>query len=129
MASGLARAAREGRRGGNPGVVARDPDALRRLQHARADAYLARVTARTSEWLPLVIRLPGMSQVARGLQVKLDLVRWDEVDLTVEARLLEIVFGFIQPRASRRASRRLARPERLSGRGAQGGPCGAAHRL
>ena len=40
--------------------------------------------------LPLVIRLPGMSQVARGLQVKLDLVRWDEVDLTVEARLLEV---------------------------------------
>src|SRR5450830_1282837 len=40
--------------------------------------------------LQLVIRLPGMPQVARGLQVKLDLLRWDEVDLTVEARLLEI---------------------------------------
>ncbi len=40
--------------------------------------------------IPLVIRLPGMPQVARGLQVKLDLLRWDEVDLTVEARLLEV---------------------------------------
>ncbi|HWZ48678.1 MAG TPA: RNB domain-containing ribonuclease [Herbaspirillum sp.] len=40
--------------------------------------------------LPLVIRLPGMQQVARGLQVKLDLVRWDEIDLTIEARLLEV---------------------------------------
>lgn len=40
--------------------------------------------------IPLVIRLPGMPQVARGLQVKLDLLRWDEVDLTIEARLLEI---------------------------------------
>jgi exoribonuclease-2 len=40
--------------------------------------------------LPLVIRLPGMPQVARGLQVKLDLVRWDEVDLSIEARLLDI---------------------------------------
>ncbi|MDB5776592.1 MAG: ribonuclease [Herbaspirillum sp.] len=40
--------------------------------------------------LPLVIRLPGMQQVARGLQVRLDLVRWDEVDLTIEARLLDI---------------------------------------
>ena len=40
--------------------------------------------------IPLVIRLPGMPQVARGLQVKLDLLRWDEVDLTVEARLLDI---------------------------------------
>jgi DNA invertase Pin-like site-specific DNA recombinase len=57
VASGLARAAREGRRGGNPGVVARDPDALRRLRHAREDAYLARVTARASAWLPLVVRL------------------------------------------------------------------------
>lgn len=43
VVSGLARAAREGRRGGNPALRARDPDALRRLQHAREDAYLARV--------------------------------------------------------------------------------------
>lgn len=40
--------------------------------------------------IPLIIKLPGMPQVARGTQVKLDLLRWDEVDLTVEARLLEI---------------------------------------
>jgi exoribonuclease-2 len=40
--------------------------------------------------IPLVIRLPGMPQLARGVQVKLDLIRWDEVDLTIEARLLEI---------------------------------------
>ncbi|TFW17845.1 ribonuclease catalytic domain-containing protein [Duganella callida] len=40
--------------------------------------------------IPLVIRLPGMPQVARGAQVKLDILRWDEVDLTVEARILEI---------------------------------------
>jgi exoribonuclease-2 len=40
--------------------------------------------------IPLIIRLPGMPQAARGTHVKLDLIRWDEVDLTVEARLLEI---------------------------------------
>ena len=40
--------------------------------------------------IPLVIRLPGMPQIARGLQVKLDLLRWDEIELTVEARLLEM---------------------------------------
>jgi exoribonuclease-2 len=40
--------------------------------------------------IPLIIRLPGMPQAARGTHVKLDLLRWDEVDLTVEARLLEI---------------------------------------
>src|SRR3954463_1957047 len=51
VASGLARAAREERRSGNPAVVARDPDALRQLQHVRADAYLARVTAQSTEWL------------------------------------------------------------------------------
>lgn len=47
--------------------------------------------------IPLVIRLPGMPQVARGLQVKLDLLRWDEVDLTVEARLLDV--PAVQPAA------------------------------
>jgi exoribonuclease-2 len=41
--------------------------------------------------IPLLIRLPGMPQVARGMHVKLDLVRWDELELTIEARLLEVV--------------------------------------
>ncbi|WP_426114964.1 ribonuclease catalytic domain-containing protein [Massilia sp. PWRC2] len=41
--------------------------------------------------IPLVVRLPGMPQVARGAAVILDILRWDEVDLTIEARLLEVV--------------------------------------
>ncbi|MFZ6842817.1 ribonuclease catalytic domain-containing protein [Undibacterium sp. RuTC16W] len=41
--------------------------------------------------VPLVIRLPGMPQMARGAQVKLDILRWDEVDLSVEARILEML--------------------------------------
>ena len=40
--------------------------------------------------IPLIVRLPGMPQVARGAQVKLDILRWDEIDLTIEARLLEV---------------------------------------
>ncbi|WDZ96526.1 RNB domain-containing ribonuclease [Herbaspirillum sp. WKF16] len=40
--------------------------------------------------IPLVLRMPGLPQLARGLQVRLDLLRWDEVDLSVEARLLEV---------------------------------------
>jgi exoribonuclease-2 len=40
--------------------------------------------------IPLIIRLPGMPAVARGAQVKLDILRWDELDLTIEARLLEL---------------------------------------
>ncbi|MFI4940446.1 MAG: ribonuclease catalytic domain-containing protein, partial [Burkholderiales bacterium] len=45
--------------------------------------------------IPLIIKLPGMQQVARGTQVKLDLLRWNEVDLTIEARLLEIEMGAV----------------------------------
>ena len=41
--------------------------------------------------IPLVIKLPGMQTLARGTQVMLDLVRWDEIDLSVEARLIEVV--------------------------------------
>ncbi|OON60636.1 ribonuclease II [Massilia sp. KIM] len=40
--------------------------------------------------IPLVARLAGMPQVARGAAVKLDILRWDEVDLSLEARLLEV---------------------------------------
>ena len=76
VVSGLARAAREGRRGGNPAIRARDPDALRRLQHAREDAYLARVSASADAWLPLVAKL------------RLEESRtWDEVVRAVNARL------------------------------------------
>ncbi|WP_334188022.1 ribonuclease catalytic domain-containing protein [Noviherbaspirillum sp.] len=40
--------------------------------------------------IPLIIRLAGMPQMARGTEVKLDLIRWDEIDLTIEARLIEV---------------------------------------
>ncbi|NVD98958.1 ribonuclease catalytic domain-containing protein [Massilia sp. BJB1822] len=40
--------------------------------------------------IPLVIRLPGMPSLARGIQVKLDVLRWDEVDLSIETRLGEV---------------------------------------
>lgn len=74
VVSGLARAAREGRRGGNPALRARDPDALRQLQHAREDAYLARVRAGADAWLPLVV------------QVRAEEGRtWDEVVRAVNA--------------------------------------------
>ncbi|MFC7518161.1 ribonuclease catalytic domain-containing protein [Herbaspirillum sp. GCM10030257] len=43
--------------------------------------------------IPLIIRLPGMPQAARGTQVRLELIRWDEVELTIEARLLEMATG------------------------------------
>ena len=41
--------------------------------------------------IPLVIKLPGMQPVPRGASVKLDLLRWDEIDLSLEVRLLEVL--------------------------------------
>jgi exoribonuclease-2 len=40
--------------------------------------------------VPLVIRIPGLPALARGAQIRLDLPAWDEIDLTVEARLVEV---------------------------------------
>lgn len=40
--------------------------------------------------IPLTIVMPGMRPLARGTQVRIDLIRWDEIDLSVEARLLDV---------------------------------------
>lgn len=41
--------------------------------------------------IPLVIRLAGLPTMARGSRVKLDVISWDEIDLSLEARFLELV--------------------------------------
>ena len=41
--------------------------------------------------IPLVIQMPGLQSLARGAQVRLELLHWDEVDLSVQARLLDVV--------------------------------------
>ncbi|MBR7799344.1 ribonuclease catalytic domain-containing protein [Undibacterium fentianense] len=41
--------------------------------------------------IPLIIRLPGMPQMARGAQVRLEVIRWDELDLSIEVRVLEML--------------------------------------
>ncbi|MCL1886408.1 MAG: RNB domain-containing ribonuclease [Betaproteobacteria bacterium] len=40
--------------------------------------------------IPLTISLSGTRSLERGTQVKIDLLRWDEVDLSVEARLVDV---------------------------------------
>lgn len=40
--------------------------------------------------IPLTIVMPGMRPLARGTQVRVDLIRWDEIDLSVEARVLDV---------------------------------------
>jgi exoribonuclease-2 len=57
----------------------------------QADAVVLKDDVLRLSDVPLVIRLAGMPQVARGTPVRLDIVRWDEVDLSLEARLLEVI--------------------------------------
>lgn len=59
-------------------------------QQRQVDAVVLKEEILRLTDIPLVIRLPGMPQIARGMQVRLDLLRWDEIDLSVEARLLEV---------------------------------------
>jgi exoribonuclease-2 len=40
--------------------------------------------------IPLTISLPAVRSLGRGTQVTIDLLRWDEIDLSVEARLVEV---------------------------------------
>ncbi len=55
--SGLQAARARGRVGGNPGLRARDPDAIRKLRASRDAAYLDGVLAQAESWLPTVRRM------------------------------------------------------------------------
>jgi len=55
--AGLASARSKGRVGGNPGLRARDPAALRKVRLARADGYLERLNEAAQDWVPHVRRL------------------------------------------------------------------------
>ncbi len=58
--AGLKSARARGRLGGNPGLRARDPEAIRAASHARNKVHLDGVLAHLDEWLPAVRRLrPG----------------------------------------------------------------------
>ena len=55
--AGLASARSQGRVGGNPGLRARDPAALRKVRLARQDGYLERLSQTAEDWMPQVRRL------------------------------------------------------------------------
>jgi len=58
--AGLLSARLRGRVGGNPGLRARDPEAVRKARAARDAAHLNAVLAHLEEWLPIVRRMrPG----------------------------------------------------------------------
>ena len=55
--AGLASARSEGRVGGNPGLRAKDPAALRKVRLARQDGYMDRLGETAQDWVPHVRRL------------------------------------------------------------------------
>jgi DNA invertase Pin-like site-specific DNA recombinase len=55
--AGLRAAASRGRIGGNPGLRARDPDAIRKVRKHRDAAHLAGILAQLDSWLPTVRRM------------------------------------------------------------------------
>ncbi|GGW39483.1 TonB-dependent receptor [Gemmobacter lanyuensis] len=60
--AGLASARTKGRVGGNPGLRARDPAALRKVRLARQDGYMESLNETAQDWVPHVRRLrPDMA--------------------------------------------------------------------
>jgi hypothetical protein len=60
--AGLASARTKGRVGGNPGLRARDPSALRKVRLARQEGYMERLNETAQDWVPHVRRLrPDMA--------------------------------------------------------------------
>jgi DNA invertase Pin-like site-specific DNA recombinase len=107
--AGLASARSQGRIGGNPGLRARNPDALRKVRLARQDGYLERLNATAQDWVPQVRRLrPDMpwEDLVRLINAPLLPARqWSQ------ARLLRAVHayvrdGFLPQTVLGRASRR-----------------------
>ncbi len=92
--AGLESARARGRIGGNPGLRARDPAALRKLRLARLDGYMERLHATATDWVPHVRRLrPHMAweDVLRIVNAPLpEARRWSQ------ARLLRAVKAYVR---------------------------------
>jgi DNA invertase Pin-like site-specific DNA recombinase len=107
--AGLASARTNGRVGGNPGLRARDPAALRKVRLARQDGYMERLNETAQDWVAHVRRLrPDMAweDVVRVVNGPLPPERqW------TQSRLLRAVNayvrdGFLPPTVLDRAGRR-----------------------
>ena len=107
--AGLASARTKGRVGGNPGLRAKDPAALRKVRLARQDGYMERLNETAQDWVPHVRRLrPDLAweDVVRIINGPLPEVRrW------TQSRLLRAVKayvgdGFLPAEVLARAGRR-----------------------
>jgi len=92
--AGLVSARKQGRVGGNPGLRARDPAALRKVRLARQDGYMRRLGETAQDWVPQVRRLrPDMpwEDVLRLVNAPLpEGRRWSQ------ARLLRAVTAYVR---------------------------------
>lgn len=92
--AGLASARAKGRVGGNPGLRAKDPAALRKVRLARQDGYMERLSETAQEWVPHVRRLrPDMAweDVLRIINGPLpEARRW------TQSRLLRAVKAYVR---------------------------------
>ena len=129
--AGLASARTKGRVGGNPGLRARDPAALRKVRLARQDGYMERLNETAQDWVPQVRRLrPDMAweDVLRIINGPLpESRRW------TQSRLLRAVNAYVRdgflPEAVQARAARLeiddARHRRShQGRGSRNHPSG-----
>src|SRR5680860_412107 len=92
--AGLASARTKGRVGGNPGLRAKDPAALRKVRLARQDGYMERLNETSQDWVPHVRRLrPDMAweDVLRIVNAPLpEARRW------TQSRLLRAVKAYVR---------------------------------
>lgn len=107
--AGLATARAAGRIGGNPGLRAGDPVAIRRTAFARRQAYLDRLGARAEEWVPPVRRLrpaTAWEDVLRVVNAPLPAERrWSQARL-VRAVRAYVAEGLLPAEVLGRAPRR-----------------------
>ena len=107
--AGLRSAKAQGRIGGNPGLRARDPAALRKVAAARDETYFNQLNATAEDWVPQVRRLrPDMpwEDLVRVINAQLPRGRPDwTVERLVRAVKRYIQDGLLEPRLLDRAKR------------------------
>ena len=64
---------------------------LSQNQAQRLEATVIRDEIVRLDVIPLTVSVPSARTLSRGTRVVIDLIRWDEIDLSVEARLIEIL--------------------------------------
>jgi DNA invertase Pin-like site-specific DNA recombinase len=107
--SGLQSARTKGRIGGNPGLRARDPAALRKIARRRAQAYFEQLNTSATDWVPLVQRLrPAMpwEDLVRVINARLarDKQPWTQERL-IRAVKRFVREGFLEAQVLQRAHR------------------------